>query len=155
VLSSVLFDVVHSELRLAASEQEKARPVFDAWYSILDTDYSKWTSLCPPDIATLLSLSSNVALAKYHRERCASIAGRKVFITTSGGLMGAGPLFTHAGDVVALISALGMPMILRRSGQSFRVVGEAFIDGMMMGLPRSCSKHSNSNVTPFLWELPV
>jgi hypothetical protein len=133
VLSNVLFDVVHSELGLFDSEQEKARQLFDAWYSILDTDYSNCTSSCSPDIATLLSLSSDSALAKYHRERCASIAGRKVFITTSSGLMGAGPLFTHAGDVVALISGLGTPMILRRSGQSFRVVGEAFIDGMMIG----------------------
>lgn len=130
---NALFNVVHSELGLSASEQEKARPDFHAWYSILNTEHSDCTSLCPPDIATLLSLSSDAAMPKYHRERCASIAGRKVFITTSSGLIGAGPLFTHAGDVVALISGLSTPMILRRKGEFFRVVGTAFIDGMMSG----------------------
>lgn len=60
-----------------------------------------------------------------------------VFLTTSDGYIGTGPVDTKKGDVIALIPSVRTPMILRNSGSlvpnRYKVVGPAFVLGTMEG----------------------
>lgn len=61
--------------------------------------------------------SENMALVRYSRRSGVGIAPSRV----------------SEGDIVALISGVSMPMILRQDQTDFRVVGPAFLPGMMDG----------------------
>ena len=56
----------------------------------------------------------------------------RLFVT-SGDLLGKGLKNIQEGDSVVLIAGVGMPMILRKDGNSYRSIGPAYIDGMMNG----------------------
>jgi hypothetical protein len=60
------------------------------------------------------------------------LSGKALFLTDKK-LMGVGWNTVHEGDVVALISGLEMPMILRLAEHGYRIVGWAYIDGVMHG----------------------
>jgi hypothetical protein len=55
------------------------------------------------------------------------------FFTTSCGHIGLGPAATKVGDHISLLAGSQVPFILRRSGQKFQVVGEAYVHGIMDG----------------------
>jgi hypothetical protein len=60
-------------------------------------------------------------------------AGRRYFVSKTGWL-GLGPSSTKAGDVIVVFLGLKTPMVLRPAGGgSFRIVGEAYIHGIMDG----------------------
>ncbi|KAH0536826.1 hypothetical protein FGG08_006324 [Glutinoglossum americanum] len=132
-ISQDLLDVTHSETGLEGEDRYKSHQVFKRWFVVLTADYSSYFSLCSPDLSCALTLLTNESLSRYHRERCRAIAGKRTFFTTSGGRIGTGPLSVQVGDTVAILSGLHVPMVLRRVGSDYQVVGLAYIPGMVLG----------------------
>jgi hypothetical protein len=58
--------------------------------------------------------------------------GRKVFSTKTGRL-GLGPSVLKEGDICCVLFGAPVPFILRRVNSSFKIVGEAYIHGIMKG----------------------
>jgi hypothetical protein len=58
--------------------------------------------------------------------------GRKLLLTDDG-YVGLGPEITQRGDLVCVLSDLVMPIVLRPSDHGYRVVGEAYVHGIMFG----------------------
>jgi len=71
----------------------------------------------------LAMLQHEIFLNSYH----------KTFITTRDGHMGTCPRWANSGDLIALIQGLKVPFILRKAGEQYRLVGPAYIEGIMHG----------------------
>ena len=71
----------------------------------------------------LSTLQHDVSLLSYHR----------TFFATKNGYMGVGPRQARPTDRVALISGLQLPFIVRRAGDNYKLIGPAYIHGLMKG----------------------
>jgi len=49
------------------------------------------------------------------------------------GYLGLGPRGAGKGDVICLLYRCTVPLVVRREGSSFQVVGDAYVYGMMKG----------------------
>ncbi|KAL2062121.1 hypothetical protein VTL71DRAFT_6387 [Oculimacula yallundae] len=58
---------------------------------------------------------------------------RRMFVLGDGGNVGLGPAGADVGDVVVILLGCRYPVILRRKGEDYVLVGEAYIDGLMYG----------------------
>jgi hypothetical protein len=54
-------------------------------------------------------------------------------VVTRGGYLGLAPAATKAGDVVAVVPGCDVPLVLRKEGERFRVLGEGYVHGIMSG----------------------
>ena len=70
--------------------------------------------------------------SRYHRALMHSAANRP-FFTTSAGRTGLGPSGTMAGDQVVLLRGSECPIVLRKSGSEYRLVGTSYVNGIMLG----------------------
>jgi len=59
--------------------------------------------------------------------------GHKCFFVTSSGLMGLAPNGTRRHDVVCILRGCDMPVMLRRNGVQFELVGACYVVGFMHG----------------------
>lgn len=57
----------------------------------------------------------------------------KTLFVSDDGYMGTCPRWTRAGDFIALISGLLVPFIVRRENEHYRLVGPAYVHGVMHG----------------------
>jgi hypothetical protein len=57
----------------------------------------------------------------------------KTFLLTRDGYMGTCPRWAEAGDSVVLIAGLKVPFIVRKAGEYYRLIGPAYIEGIMHG----------------------
>jgi hypothetical protein len=74
-----------------------------------------------------------IGTAKHYVKHCAPFClGRRPKITEST-YLGMAPANTEVGDVVFLPYESAIPMVIRRDGEGFRLVGECFLDGIMQG----------------------
>jgi hypothetical protein len=55
------------------------------------------------------------------------------FAVTEGGFYGLGPQLMQEKDVVALMPGLNVPFVLRPTGDRYKLVGAAYIHGVMRG----------------------
>jgi hypothetical protein len=124
-----LFETIHSETK----NRSNLRQTFDKWYPVLTADYSECRTICSPDIACALALSMTESVNRYHHERCQAIAGKRIFFVTSNGYIGTGPPSMLVMDKVAVLSGLRIPLILREVGPHHKVVGAAYVHGIMQG----------------------
>jgi hypothetical protein len=62
-----------------------------------------------------------------------SLCGGREFTVTGKGYFALVPQPARKGDVVAVIFGCPIPLLLRRVGNGFAVVGEAAVYGMMQG----------------------
>jgi len=62
--------------------------------------------------------------------RC--LTSRKL-ITTKGGYLALAPLRTQRGDVISILFGCSTPMVLRPFGSHYRLIGEAYVYGIMDG----------------------
>jgi hypothetical protein len=60
------------------------------------------------------------------------LGGRKL-ITTNTGFLGLAPEETLRGDFIAVLYGCNFPVVLRRSDNAFKYIGECYIDGLMDG----------------------
>ena len=54
-------------------------------------------------------------------------------ITTEKGFLGLAPEAVQKGDVVVIVYGCNFPVVLRRHGDMYRVIGESYVDGIMDG----------------------
>ncbi|KAH6675326.1 heterokaryon incompatibility protein-domain-containing protein [Plectosphaerella plurivora] len=59
-------------------------------------------------------------------------ANRRLFLTDDGEV-GLGPGVMRPGDVVCVLYGMRVPVVLRRIGETYAVVGECYVDGLMKG----------------------
>lgn len=57
----------------------------------------------------------------------------KTFLITRDGYMGTCPRWAEASDLVVLIAGLKLPFIVRRAGEHYKLIGPAYIEGIMKG----------------------
>ncbi|KAK3207209.1 hypothetical protein GRF29_103g218942 [Pseudopithomyces chartarum] len=69
--------------------------------------------------------SNDAALVRY-------ALGRRFFISKDG-YFGLAPSSAREGDLVAVIYGAKVPLVLRRNGSAFEVVGESYVHGLMQG----------------------
>lgn len=69
------------------------------------------------------AVQHDISLNTYH----------KTFLISRDGYMGTCPRWAKAGDLIALISGLRLPFIARREEEHYRLVGPAYVHGVMQG----------------------
>ena len=74
----------------------------------------------------------NNAVAEVQQE-IGSRTYHRTFFTTRDGYMGTAPRSAKLGDLVVLIAGLDFPFIVRKNGESYSLIGPAFIHGVMKG----------------------
>ncbi|KAF4956020.1 hypothetical protein FGADI_4193 [Fusarium gaditjirri] len=57
----------------------------------------------------------------------------KALFVTEKGYLGLGPARTEVGDVVSLIAGAHVPLVLRKGGQGWILIGETYVHGVMYG----------------------
>ncbi|KAM3073427.1 hypothetical protein ACMFMG_004677 [Clarireedia jacksonii] len=60
------------------------------------------------------------------------LAWRRLIVTRDG-YLGLAPAASKAGDVVAVVPGCDVPLVLRKEGERFRVLGEGYVHGIMSG----------------------
>ena len=82
----------------------------------------------------VIRIRCDAEVSRYFHRLLLSIVGKRVFLKTSDGRLGSGPVSMRAGDSVALVAGLGCPMILRSIGKDrYRVIGATYVYGTMYG----------------------
>jgi hypothetical protein len=72
-------------------------------------------------------------LREIHQDLCTNHGlNRRFFVTRDGGI-GLGPSSLCADDIVVILRGGDVPFIMRRSGEFYRLVGPAYVHGMMDG----------------------
>jgi hypothetical protein len=61
-----------------------------------------------------------------------TMMGRKFFLSSSG-YMGLGPLALQEGDMICILLGCDVPLLIRKEGDYYRLVGECFVWGLMDG----------------------
>ncbi|KAF1955475.1 hypothetical protein CC80DRAFT_85546 [Byssothecium circinans] len=92
-------------------------------------DVEKW----PEELRIRAYLKAyNPAVARFQHDVALYTYHRTLF-TTNNGYIGIGPRWMKAGDLVALISGMTLPFVIRRNGENYTLVGPAYIEGIMSG----------------------
>jgi hypothetical protein len=91
-----------------------------------------------------ISGEENMAIFIFRRRAEPACHGRSLFITRNG-RMGLGPPNSKPGDVICILKGASTPFVLRRSGHTFSLVGECYVDGIMREeiLPRDDSENNS------------
>ncbi|KAF4543274.1 Heterokaryon incompatibility protein [Lasiodiplodia theobromae] len=66
------------------------------------------------------------------------------FFVTKNGYIGIGPACMQEGDKVCVLSGAIIPFIIRPDGDQHKLVGEAYVHGIMRG--EACERHENESV---------
>jgi hypothetical protein len=61
-----------------------------------------------------------------------TVVGRRI-MTTKSGFLGLAPEALQKGDEIAVIYGCNFPVVLRKYGEMYRVIGESYVDGIMDG----------------------
>jgi hypothetical protein len=69
---------------------------------------------------------------RYRHAMAKCINGRRM-VRTRRGYIGLGPLFARKGDCIAVLDGGRVPLVLRQDGRCCRIVGDAYIHGIMHG----------------------
>jgi hypothetical protein len=80
----------------------------------------------------VIALLEDRASARYVRGLRWAAVHRRLF-ATGDGRFGLGPRAAREGDRLVILSASRMPIILRKSGSEWRVVGPCYVHGIMRG----------------------
>jgi hypothetical protein len=62
-----------------------------------------------------------------------TICEGRTFFVTVGGHIGLGPSLMRPGDAVYVLAGAEMPFVLRKDAESFRLIGECYVDEIMNG----------------------
>jgi hypothetical protein len=89
-------------------------------------------SLTPEDKALVQKMAARGSAHQFVQEMTWTSMSRKVFRTAKGSI-GLGPQIMKEGDLCVVLLGAAYPMILRRSGGHFQLVGAALLYGFMNG----------------------
>jgi hypothetical protein len=78
-----------------------------------------------------------ISLLDSHGSRCLRVINRwchnRSFIISQDGLVALGPSLSQVGDTIAVLLGCCNPLILRRVGHQYKVLGECYVHGLMSG----------------------
>ncbi|KAL1597723.1 hypothetical protein SLS60_008209 [Paraconiothyrium brasiliense] len=95
-----------------------------------DIDFEKFRrggSVAIPELNTITGLLLEA------RELVRDITLWRRLFDTTGGYLGLGPRYIQKGDSICILHGCQFPMVLRPLGESWEIVGEAYIHGLMDG----------------------
>ena len=127
----------HATLQKLENNQRRLIDLFDdLWWISFRQPQAAWgdwkDGRYDGDFVALMGPILEPVARKSHAElkTCAdALAGTRCLFTLEDGLPGSGPETTLRGDIVAILSGVPAPMILRPStGGAYQVVGAAFLD---------------------------
>ena len=103
-------------------------PLFGHPNLLLDSLFRPRTDLALPPI-------TKTGQAHCFQEAMRGACTWRCLVVTEDGHVGLGPQVTEPGDVVCILKDAIMPLLLRpeADGDSFKLVGEAYVQGMMFG----------------------
>jgi hypothetical protein len=107
---------------------EKYALLLDVWKEQLGYNKSLADDVDEVKICAAMNLYGPAGL---HMVALANTYNRTFFITK--GYMGIGPRSVQSGDSVAIFSGLKLPFIIRPHQESYRMIGPAYIHGIMHG----------------------
>jgi hypothetical protein len=101
-------------------------------------DYFNETDRTDAELAKNQSYGDPEDVLTAKSSMAAKVKSRRLFLTSTGSFLGLGPMAMRQGDVGAILVGLNRPVIIRPgvivSGlQTWRVIGECFVHGMMQG----------------------
>jgi hypothetical protein len=132
-LEDVIFEVLHSNTDPELSDRGDFHDTFRRWYQMVTADYPTLDEIYPMDRQTAVNVANDEVIYGYYRRLLKFTASRRLF-TTKQGYVGTGPWDMKMGDVVALITGFGLPIILRGNEEKgYIVMGAAHIHKMMEG----------------------
>lgn len=88
--------------------------------------------MAPEGIATLQAASKDGNIDGFLEDAGGMTISRKLF-STQHGMLGLGPSVLREGDLCCIIFGASVPFILRPVGSRYRLVGEAYVHGVMYG----------------------
>jgi hypothetical protein len=88
--------------------------------------------LAPEGMAALEQVAQNGDVDEIYWAASRFCMGRKLF-STQRGMLGLGPRILKKGDLCCILFGAPVPFILRRDGEQYRLVGEAYVHGVMKG----------------------
>ena len=134
-VSEMLYMTLHWEALQQPNHRAQFDELFSDWMALLCGKIAPFSSTKDIVACCAQDLQANLPLYGYYIERCNVLAGKRTIFTTQKGGLGTGLLGIQEGDVVALISGNGCPVILRGDGEGteYKVVGTAYVEGMMNG----------------------
>lgn len=89
--------------------------------------------MAPEGIATLQATSKIGNIDRFLEDAGGMTISRKLFCTTQHGMFGLGPSVLRQGDLCCIIFGASVPFILRPVGSRYRLIGEAYVHGVMYG----------------------
>jgi Heterokaryon incompatibility protein (HET) len=115
-------------------EFEDGKPTLEGFFEIAHQAYQEplreFQALCETRSFADLVWSKK-ALSYFHMV-CSAVRGR-AFFTTYRGIFGIGPEDIQQGDMVVILYGTRTPLILRRVDDKWRLIGDAYIHGLMDG----------------------
>jgi hypothetical protein len=141
--------IVGDDIMLGADGQDVPCPwgpcgYLEVWESVLPKDYQgiipqtfraeepQWSNVTGKEMFESFNDLAKHFEKKVHINALLRLAGRCVFITANG-MVGLGPAYLQQEDTVSVIHGCRLPLILRQTGQHFRLIGPAYIHGAMHG----------------------
>jgi hypothetical protein len=135
-----IYGVPHLDQARAARRRRKA--AFQRWYDALLKTNEKVQNEERQELKDIMNRvwhmrtacgdGSDPALRKFHFEAWIAARG-KCFFMTKDSRMGTGQGQVSEGNVVAVVAGLKMPLILAAVKEHFRLVGHAYVHGIMDG----------------------
>lgn len=85
----------------------------------------------PEEVTIIRAIQSSDAC--HFHALAGTYSAQRIFSTTRGGRFGLVPLGVRPGDDVVLVSGSDVPFIVRREGPTWRLLGAAYVHGVMLG----------------------
>ncbi|MCJ1479437.1 hypothetical protein MMC13_008123 [Lambiella insularis] len=117
---------------------EKYRAHFRSYLSRLTARKRAFSKMIAgnTDLSTLLATESKdhrSTTSQLYQASVAYTAPHRKFFTTTKGTIGLGPRSMQPGDLVCVLCGGIVPFILRKDGQRYTLIGEAYVHGIMDG----------------------
>jgi hypothetical protein len=132
--TAMAFAITAAETRGEKRLQPEDLVMLSEYLARLDTNEDATEKPLPQDIQTLIDINQIVHLHNAFR--------RQLFVTSEGN-MGLGPLSMRADDMVVVLRGGILPFVLRKIGESYQLIGPAYLHGIMDGEAVETSKARN------------
>ncbi|PVI03100.1 HET-domain-containing protein [Periconia macrospinosa] len=143
------YDILNTLVRTFAANSgtESAKQNFSSFWRLVFDDKPPYPHLLSPTTTTV-SEDRNEESSIFSEEAWHALQGRKIF-QTKGGYIGIGPQTLDKGDSLFVLCGGKVPFILRNaSPEGYRLVGEAYVDGIMEGQVQGWIKPGGHQVAP-------
>ena len=113
-----------------ASEEDCS--AFSTWSAYIEN-----IGKLPPSLPDIVKARHNydpdtVRASEYHQGVYEGLGCRRFFVTASGS-MGIGPRKMRSQDIIAILHGCRWPVVLRRQGEYYNILGTCYVQGIMDG----------------------